>query len=165
MSNHWKNYFEDGSTLQDNSFDPNQDTVVTINKMSNIELSTADGKKHYLCAMLNGYDLPLRFNKTMCKAMSKLAKTPDPDKWGGLSVAIYIDHKVRDPQNGGLCSVPRVRSFAPRAQVDLTQYTNQLNACQTIDDLYKTHGSFSKAIQDNPQILGLCHQLKEKLEK
>lgn len=159
---HYKDFFK-SNVLTDGDFNYDQDTVATIVQVADVELDTRDGKQMTTCIILDGYGKPMKAPNVVLKNCKTALKSPYIEDWVGKQVSIYVEKGLK--AFGGVHDVLRVRPYAPRVQVDLTQYTNQLNACQTVDDLYKTHGSFRKAIQDNPQILGLCHQLKEKLEK
>lgn len=159
---HYKDFFK-SNVLTDGDFNYDQDTVATIVQVADVELDTRDGKQMTTCLILDGYGKPMKAPNVVLKNCKTALKSPYIEDWVGKQVSIYVEKGLK--AFGGVHDVLRVRPYAPRVQVNLTQYTNQLNACQTVDDLYKTHGSFSKAIQDNPQILGLCHQLKEKLEK
>jgi len=161
---HYKDFFQSG-TLQDNHFDGAGDTVVFIQSIQEQILQTVEGKKPYLCATLKGYEEPFRLNKTICKAVAKALGTPNPTQWAGQYVTVYIDHKVRDPQNGGLCSCPRVRTIKPRITIDTRPAQAALRACKTLDELMKAWEGLAPAAKKEPAIIGLKNKIKSEVSK
>lgn len=162
MNNHYKDYFQ-SNTLQDNAFDSASDTVVTITKVNVQSLQTKDGKQDHLCAMLDGYEKPLRINKTIAKNIAKALKTPDVTQWVGKQITIYIEQGLR--AFGELHDVPRVRPVAPTAQINVASYEMALNQCPNIDSLRATYSKFPKEVKANPFITGLSKRLAESFKE
>jgi len=159
---HYKDFFQ-SNTLQDNAFDVASDTVATIASIQEQELQTKEGKQIHLCAFLQGYDKPLRINKTIAKNIAKALKTPDITQWSGKQIAIYIEQGLKAFSD--VYDVPRVRPTAPRVQVNTAQFEEALNKCTTADQVRSTWSGFPENIKNNPFITGLCKRLVEKLEE
>ena len=58
---------------------------------------------------------PLIVNATNRKALRKLYKSVTADALTGKRIQLYIDHKVRDPQDGSLTDGIRIRDRIPAA--------------------------------------------------
>lgn len=59
---------------------------------------------------------PLIINSTNRKTLRKLFGDAKADTLVGKQIQLYIDHKVRDPQDGGLTDGIRIRTFKPRVK-------------------------------------------------
>lgn len=59
---------------------------------------------------------PLIVNSTNRKTLRKLFGDAKASTLVGKKIQLYIDHKVRDPQDGGLTDGIRIRAFKPRVQ-------------------------------------------------
>lgn len=59
---------------------------------------------------------PMIVNSTNRKVLRKLYGDAKASTLTGKQIQIYIDHKVRDPQDGGLTDGIRIRPFKPRGQ-------------------------------------------------
>lgn len=59
---------------------------------------------------------PLIVNSTNRKVLRKLFGDTKASTLVGKQIQLYIDHKVRDPQDGGFTDGIRVRPFRPRAR-------------------------------------------------
>lgn len=59
---------------------------------------------------------PLIINSTNRKTLRKLFGDAKADTLVGKQIQLYIDHKVRDPQDGGLTDGIRIRPFKPRVK-------------------------------------------------
>lgn len=59
---------------------------------------------------------PLIINSTNRKTLRKLFGDAKASTLVGKKIQLYIDHKVRDPQDGGLTDGIRIRPFKPRVQ-------------------------------------------------
>lgn len=59
---------------------------------------------------------PMIVNSTNRKVLRKLFGDAKASTLVGRQIQLYIDHKVRDPQDGGLTDGIRIRSFKPRVQ-------------------------------------------------
>ena len=59
---------------------------------------------------------PMIVNSTNRKVLRKLYGDAKASTLVGKQIQLYIDHKVRDPQDGGLTDGIRIRSHKPRVQ-------------------------------------------------
>ena len=59
---------------------------------------------------------PLIINATNRKTLRKLYGDAKASTLVGKQIQLYIDHKVRDPQDGGMTDGIRIRPFKPRVQ-------------------------------------------------
>lgn len=59
---------------------------------------------------------PMIVNSTNRKVLRKLYGDAKASTLTGKQIQLYIDHKVRDPQDGGFTDGIRIRSFKPRVQ-------------------------------------------------
>lgn len=59
---------------------------------------------------------PMIVNSTNRKVLRKLFGDAKASTLVGKQIQLYIDHKVRDPQDGGFTDGIRIRSFKPRVQ-------------------------------------------------
>lgn len=59
---------------------------------------------------------PMIVNSTNRKVLRKLYGDAKASTLVGKQVQLYVDHKVRDPQDGGLTDGVRIRPFKPRIQ-------------------------------------------------
>jgi hypothetical protein len=59
---------------------------------------------------------PLIINATNRKTLRKLFGDAKASTLMGKQIQLYIDHKVRDPQDGGLTDGIRIRPYKPRVQ-------------------------------------------------
>ena len=59
---------------------------------------------------------PLIINATNRKVLRKLYGDAKASTLVGKQIQLYIDHNVRDPQDGGMTDGVRIRSFKPRVQ-------------------------------------------------
>lgn len=159
---HYKDFFK-SNVLTDGDFNYDQDTVATIVQVADVELETRDGKQMTTCLILDGYGKPMKAPNVVLKNCKTALRSPYIEDWVGKQVSIYVEKGLK--AFGGVHDVLRVRPYAPRVQVDLNPAKAQLNACKSVDELYKVHGSLEQSIQQNPQILGLCGQIKQNLEK
>lgn len=86
---HWKK-LTNPDYLGSYAFDPGEEKIVTIDHVAQEELVGADGRSD-LCivAHLVG-EKPLVLNKTNCKAITKLLKTPYIEEWAGHRITLAV---------------------------------------------------------------------------
>jgi len=86
---HWKK-LTNPDYLGAYAFDPGEEKIVTIDYVSQEELTSQDGKPS-LCIVAHLVDeKPLVLNKTNCKAISKLLKTPYIEEWAGHRITLAV---------------------------------------------------------------------------
>lgn len=86
---HWKKSFNP-DYLGAYSIEDGQDIVATI-KSVGVETVTGDGGKKEDCLVARFVEnyKPMILNKTNCKSISKIHKSPDTDTWVGKKIQIY----------------------------------------------------------------------------
>lgn len=104
------------------SIDPGCEPILTIDSLWFGEIVLDKGRKeaHVVirfkeksvagCAEVK----PLILNSTNRKALKKAYGTDSADVLEGKPIQLYIDPKVRDPQDGGFTEGIRIRPFKPR---------------------------------------------------
>ena len=158
---HYKDFFK-SNTLQDNSFDPANDTIVTIVSVQEQELQTKDGKQVHLTANLASFDKPLRINKTIAKNIAKALKTPDVTQWAGKQVAIYIEKGLR--AFGEVYDVPRVRPIAPRVNIDVNLYFAEMDQVDSVEALRDLFAKFPANVKSDQRIITKSQTIAKQLK-
>ena len=120
-----KRYFDTdyiGAYSIDDGFEP----IVTIDSLWYGELTLGGGRKenHVLMKFrekqVPGVDdvKPMILNSTNRKALKKLFGDDSAEALEGKRIQLYIDPKVRDPQDGGYTEGLRIRQFHPKIAAD-----------------------------------------------
>ena len=109
---HWRSLFNP-NYFGCYCFEDSKDIVLTI-KDIRIETVTGEGGKKEDCTVMYFEEdvKPLICNKTNCKIMAKLYKSPQIEDWIGRKVQLYPDHNVRFGSD--IVEGVRVRPFLPR---------------------------------------------------
>lgn len=86
---HWKKAFNP-DYLGAYSLEDKQDLILTI-KSVGVETVTGEGGKKEDCLVCRFVEnaKPMILNKTNCKSISKIYKTPDTDEWVGKKIQIF----------------------------------------------------------------------------
>ena len=117
MSNktHWKKLMDSSNYFGCYCFEDDKDIVLTIKKVTR-ELVTGEGGKQEECTVMYFKEdvKPLICNKTNCKAISKLFKTPYIEEWTGRRIQLYADRNVRFGKD--IVEGVRVRAFHPKVE-------------------------------------------------
>lgn len=120
-----KRYFDTdyiGAYSIDEGFEP----ILTIDSIWYGELTLGGGRKENHVVMkfreqqVPGVDevKPLILNSTNRKALKKLFGDDSAAALEGKKIQLYIDPKVRDPQDGGYTEGLRIRPFHPKIKAD-----------------------------------------------
>ena len=77
-------------------FDDDKDIVLTIKSVAQ-ENVVGEGGRSAMCTVMHFAEnvKPLICNKTNCKTIEKLFKTPIIEEWSGRKIQLYADHNVR----------------------------------------------------------------------
>ena len=109
---HWKklynpNYF--GTYC----FEDDTDIILTIKSIAQ-ENVVGEGGRSELCNVMHFMEnvKPLICNKTNCKTIEKLFKTPIIEEWCGRKIQLYADHNVRFGKE--IVEGVRIRPFLPK---------------------------------------------------
>ena len=107
---HWRKSFNP-NYIGAYAFQPGEEKVVTIKTTDNEEVTNQDGKKEQcLVAHFKEAEKPLILNVTNCKAIEKLAGTPDRLQWPGTGLILCVQ-KVK--AFGELVEAVRIRPVKP----------------------------------------------------
>jgi len=158
---HWKDHYN-YTTLGENDFSLDKDTIVQIASEGDEILESREGKEKHLCLRLVGHDKPFKTNATICKAIEKALKTPYPSEWIGKSISVYIEKGLR--AFGDVHNVPRVRTVAPRVVVDTKPAIGALKGCDSMEDLGAIWSSLG-TMQKEPTVLKCKEDMKKELSK
>ena len=111
---HWKNLYNP-NYFGCYCFADDNDIVLTIRKVTR-ELVTGEGGKQEECTVMYFKEnvKPLICNKTNCKAISKLFKTPYIEEWSGRRIQLYPDRNVKFGRD--IVEGVRVRPFHPAVE-------------------------------------------------
>jgi hypothetical protein len=94
--------------------------LLTIAAIWNGTVTLSDGKKNKDVMSFREQSVPgilhvkpMIVNATNRKVLRKLYGEPTAEALTGKQIQIFIDHNVRDPQNGGKTDGIRIRNFVP----------------------------------------------------
>lgn len=110
---HWKSMYNP-NYFGCYCFADNKDIILTIDKMVREIVVGENGKKEECTVMYfkEAGVKPLICNKTNCKTIQKIFKTPYIEEWRGRQVQLYADHNVRFGKE--TVEGVRVRPFLPK---------------------------------------------------
>lgn len=101
--------------------DPGTEPVVTISGIFNGNVTLQMGRENKDVLVFHEASVPgilhvrpMIVNSTNRKALKKLYKAVDADTLRDKPIQLYVDHNVRNPQDGGKTDGIRIRPFAPR---------------------------------------------------
>lgn len=108
---HWKK-LTNPDYLGSYAFTSGEEKILTIKSISEELVTSSDGKKEQ-CMVAKFYEneKPLILNKTNCKAITKLYKTPYIEEWNNRKIQLFVD-KVR--AFGEVVEALRIRPFVPK---------------------------------------------------
>ncbi len=111
---HWKKMFNP-DYLGAYSIEDGKDIIGTIKSVAR-EMVTGPGGKKEECTVCRFAERikPMILNKTNCKAISKLYKTPDTDNWIGKKIQIYA---TTTKFAGEIVECLRIRDKVPENEV------------------------------------------------
>jgi hypothetical protein len=93
MTTHWKK-LTNPNYIGSYSLQPDEKRIVQIESVAKQMVNGPDGKQEEcIVASLKG-EKPFILNKTNCKAIAKVAKSPYIEDWAGIKIRIYTE-KVR----------------------------------------------------------------------
>lgn len=127
--------------LGSEDIDPGAEPVLTIEALWNGMVTLQRGKENkdvisFVERSVAGLKnvRPLIVNSTNRKTLKKLYGSVQTKALVGQAVQLYVDHKVRDPQTGGLTDGIRIRPFKPTTKV----VTVKCQSCS--NDIVSAHG-------------------------
>lgn len=110
----------DSEYLGAEDIDPDTEPVVTIANLYYGKVTLQSGKKEKDVITFEEESVPgifrvrpLIVNTTNRQTLKRLYKKVDAETLCGKKVQLYVDHNVRDPQNGGITDGIRIRLKVP----------------------------------------------------
>lgn len=111
--------------------DPGAEPILTINALYNGMVTLQHGKENkdvitFEEKSVNGLKnvRPLIVNATNRKTLRKIYGGVQSKILEGKQIQLYIDHKVRDPQDGTLTDGIRIRPFKPKPPIQIPPCIN-----------------------------------------
>ncbi len=113
---HWKKNFN-YDYLGSYSLNDNQEVTLSIKAVKKTLVTGANGQKEECTVAsfnesVNGENKPMILNKTNCKIIEKLYKTPYIEDWRGKLITIYIKQNIK--AFGELVDALRIKEIVPR---------------------------------------------------
>ena len=137
---HWKSQFN-YQWLGAYSLPEGKDIILTIKEMKREKVVGNNGNKELLLVAYFAEDVkPMVVNKTNCKTLEKLFKTPIIESWVGKQIQVG---SVKVDAFGDKVDALRVRSFAPNATQPLITVQKDTPIYQGIIDALQ--GGFTMA--------------------
>ena len=158
---HWKknyNYDYMGSY----SLPDGKDVILTIKETRKEKVTGTAGKKEdcFVCYFQES-DKPMILNRTNCKTIEKIYKSPFIEEWPGLRVQLGIDTVSAFGESVEALRIRNVKP-APAVQVDYTFWHDMLKDCKTLAELQKTYTSFTA--DQKAATINTKDELKTKLQ-
>ena len=124
---HWKTQFN-YPYLGAHSLPEGKDLILTIREMKREEVTGENGKKDMcLIAYFHENVKPMVVNKTNCKTLEKLFKTPDIEQW--INKAMQVG-SARVNVKGEMIDALRIRPFAPKLGRNLIVHGHMMSEVQ-----------------------------------
>lgn len=113
---HWKKIVSDPNYIGEADFLENEEKVLTISSVNASEtVVTAEGKSQKAVVhWREPGNKPMILNVARAKNITKVAGTPDVERWPGVAVQLYIEHGIK--AFGEVVSAVRVRPYKPKLQ-------------------------------------------------
>lgn len=160
MKTHWKKEFN-YEYMGSYSLPDGKDVVLTIKETKKEIVIGTNGKKEecFVCYFKES-DKPMILNRTNCKTIERVHKTPYIEDWPGIVVQIGID-KVN--AFGEVVDALRIRNIkpAPKVAPDYTGKINELRACKTLAELHQLYVSLTP--EEKAATIKIKDELKAKL--
>ena len=134
---HWKK-LTNPNYLGAYAFNPGEEKIVTIESVAKEEVIGESGKtEDCIVAHLTG-EKPLILNKTNCKAISKLLKTPYIEEWAGHRIVLAVQKvkafgeevdavRVKPKMPGEICEIcgKEIRAGSGRSASEIVELSVQ----------------------------------------
>lgn len=125
-------------------FEPNEDIIVTIDRVGKDEVFT-QGRKETKTILYFTDSKPIVMNKTNAKLITNLLGTDKWKQWHGHQIALWVDPKVRNPNPGEKPGGIRVRPYPPKeAALICTECGSEIQDAEIGGKTYR-----AKAIAEN----------------
>lgn len=134
---HWKK-LTNPNYLGSYAFAPGEEKIVTIERVVQEDVTGAEGKTSLCIVAYLENEKPLVLNKTNCKAISKLLKTPYIEEWAGHRITLAVQQvkafgedvdavRVRPRLPGEVCEVcgQEIRAGSGRSAAEIADLSMQ----------------------------------------
>ena len=160
MKTHWKKQFN-YEYMGSYSLPDGKDVVLTIKETRKEKVTGTAGKKEdcFVCYFEES-DKPMILNRTNCKTIERIYKSPFIEDWAGLRVQIGIDTVSAFGESVEALRVRNVKP-APLKKVDYSEKEAMLKNCLTLDELRTAFLSLTK--DEQTALFSLKEQLKNTL--
>ena len=160
MKTHWKKQFN-YEYMGSYSLPDGKDVILTIKETRKEKVTGTAGKKEdcFVCYFEES-DKPMILNRTNCKTIERIYKSPFIEDWAGLRVQIGIDTVSAFGESVEALRVRNIKP-APAKKVDYSEKEAMLKNCLTLDELRAAFLSLTK--DEQTALFSLKEQLKTKL--
>ena len=157
---HWKKQFN-YDYMGSYSLPDGKDVVMTIKETRKEKVTGTAGKKEdcFVC-YFHESDKPMILNRTNCKTIEKVYRSPFIEDWPGLRVQIGIDTVSAFGESVEALRIRNVKP-APAKPIDYTKQEQLLKNCLTLDELRAAFTSLTPSEQS--AMVTLKDQLKTTL--
>ena len=160
MKTHWKKQFN-YEYMGSYSLPDGKDVILTIKETRKEKVTGTAGKKEdcFVCYFEES-DKPMILNRTNCKTIERVYKSPFIEDWAGLRVQIGIDTVSAFGESVEALRVRNIKP-APLKKVDYSEKEAMLKNCLTLDELRAAFLSLTK--EEQTALFSLKEQLKNTL--
>ena len=139
---HWKKEFN-YDYMGSYSLPDGKDVILTIKETRKEKVTGTAGKKEdcFVCYFQES-DKPMILNRTNCKTIEKIYKSPFIEDWPGLRIQLGIDTVSAFGESVEALRIRNVKP-APSVTIDYTAQHEQLKACTTLTELQKVYTAFT----------------------
>ena len=139
---HWKREFN-YDYMGSYSLPDGKDVILTIKETRKEKVTGTAGKKEdcFVCYFQES-DKPMILNRTNCKTIEKIYKSPFIEDWPGLRIQLGIDTVSAFGESVEALRIRNVKP-APAIQIDYTAQHEALKACKTLTELQKIYTGFT----------------------
>lgn len=143
---HWKKEFN-YDYMGSYSLPDGKDIILTIKETKKEKVTGPGGKKEdcFVCYFVES-DKPMILNRTNCKTIEKIYKSPFIEDWPGLRVQLGIDTVSAFGESVEALRIRNVKP-APAVKPDYSKAEELLKNCLTLEELKAAFTSLTPAEQ------------------
>lgn len=159
---HWKNFL-DKNYLGAHNLEQGEELLVTIERFEGEEVvqSKENGKQKKPVLYFKEEVPKLILNITNGNTIAALYGS-HPEAWIGKQIQLHAAPITAFKKQ---MEAIRIRDFAPRIEVDATQFITNLETATTLEELKNVFTSLPVSAQKNPQVVAKKDALKAQLSK
>jgi len=157
---HWKKEFN-YDYMGSYSLPDGKDVILTIKETKKEKVTGPAGKKEdcFICYFVES-DKPMILNRTNCKTIEKIYKSPFIEDWPGLRIQLGVDTVSAFGESVEALRIRNIKP-APVVPVDYSKQSDLLKSCLTLDELKAAFTSLSQSEQS--AMVTLKDELKKTL--